>query len=68
MTNTITVSTGAVDSKEIAPKQLLEKKEDIYFLKSRAISKVTLIFEVTTESKPIMLRKLADNYAEEEFG
>jgi hypothetical protein len=66
MTNTITVSTGTIDSKEVATKQLLEKK-DIYFLKSGAISKVTLIFEETTESKPIMLRKLADNYAEEEF-
>jgi hypothetical protein len=66
MTNTITVSTGTIDSKEVAVRQLLEKK-DIYFLKSGAISKVTLIFEETTESKPIKLRKLADDYAEEEL-
>jgi hypothetical protein len=66
MTNTITVSTCTIDSKEVAVRQLLERK-DIYFLKSGAISKVTLIFEETTESKPIKLRKLADEYAEEEL-
>jgi hypothetical protein len=66
MTNTITVSTGTIGSEEVVVRQLLEKK-DINFLKSGTSSKVTLTFEETTESKPITLRKFADDYAEEEL-
>jgi nucleoside-diphosphate-sugar epimerase len=58
MTNTILVtgSTSIVGSEVV--RQLLEK--DINFLKSGAFSKVTLIFEETTRSKPITLNKFAE--------
>jgi FlaA1/EpsC-like NDP-sugar epimerase len=69
MINTILVtgSTGTIGSEEIVVRRL-GKKEDVNFLTSGAISKVMLIFEEeTTESKPITLRKFADNYADEEL-
>lgn len=64
MTNTILV-TGSTSTagNEVVVRQFLQKY--INFLKSVAISKVTLTFEETTESKPITLRKFAESYAEE---
>jgi hypothetical protein len=69
MTNTILVtvsSTGTIGSKEVVVRQLLEKK-DVNFLISGDFSKVTLTFEEAAESKPITLRKFADDYTEEEL-
>jgi hypothetical protein len=62
----VTGSTDILGSEELVLRQILEKK-DINFLKLGAFSKVTLIFQKVTRSKPIMLRKFEEDYTEKEI-